>query len=251
MPVCHLRFYEELNDFLPPEKRKTRFAWRVEHPSTIREVIESLGVPVQEVDLILANGESVDFSYRPAGNDAISVYPMFESLDISEVTRLPSRPLRVVRFVLDVHLGKLARYLRMLGFDSLYRNTASGPEIIRLMQAERRIILTRDSQLSRQKTVTHGYWVRADHPRSQAAEIVRRFDLGNSLRPFSRCIVCNGLVAGVEKRTILPRLPHGIRQAYEVFHQCGECGRIYWNGSHARRMAKLIEEIRQRAKVGN
>jgi len=119
---CSIRFYEELNDFLPLERRKVDFSHEFQRRASIKDLIEALGVPHTEVDLILVNGASVDFSYIVRDGDRISVYPMFEAFDIQTVSRVRPQPLRVIRFVLDVHLGKLARYLRLLGFDTLYRN---------------------------------------------------------------------------------------------------------------------------------
>ncbi|MEK7405630.1 MAG: Mut7-C RNAse domain-containing protein, partial [Acidobacteriota bacterium] len=144
MNVAHFRFYGELNDFLSPERRMTAFPHSFELPAPVKDMIEGLGVPHTEVDLILANGESVDFSYVVRDGDRISVYPVFESLDITPLLRLRERPLRQPRFVLDAHLGKLAAYLRMLGFDTLYRNDYQDPELVALAARDKRILLTRD-----------------------------------------------------------------------------------------------------------
>src|SRR3989338_9144205 len=116
MSRAHFRFYEELNDFLPPERRKTTFTREFRNRASVKDMIEALGVPHTEVDLILVNGASVDFSYLVQDGDRISVYPMFESFDIRPLVHLRPRPLREPKFVLDTHLGKLAVYLRLLGF---------------------------------------------------------------------------------------------------------------------------------------
>jgi uncharacterized protein len=247
MPIYYLRFYEELNDFLPPEKRKTRFAHFVKTPSSIKNVVESIGVPHAEIDLILANGASVDFSYQPQDQDEISIYPMFESLDISPVTRLQSRPLRRNRFVLDVPQGKLAHTLRMMGFDSAWEKNLTNAQIIHLMKNEHRTILTRNRGLLKRRAVTHGYFLRAVDPRKQAAEVLRRFDLFHEIRPLTRCLVCNGPIAGVDKEKIRNRLPPRVQSAIDKFQQCPHCGRVYWHGSHAQRMLDLIELIQQDA----
>ena len=165
MPHAHFRFYEELNDFLPPGRRKVTFVHAWKGTASVKDIVESLGVPHTEVDLILANGESVDFAYRPKDGDRISVYPMFESFDISPAQRLRPRPLREPRFVLDGHLGRLARYLRMLGFDTLWSNDADDEKLAHISQQQTRTLLTRDQGLLKRKDVTRGYWVRSTAPR--------------------------------------------------------------------------------------
>ena len=217
---AEFRFYEELNDFLAPALRKRAFAYAFNGTPSVKDAIEAIGVPHTEVDLVLVDGESVDFTRRLAGGERVAVYPVFERLDISPVTRLRARPLRLTRFVLDVHLGKLARYLRLLGFDTLYRNDYDDAAIIGLARGESRIILTRDKGLLKHGAVTHGYWVRATAPRQQLAEIVRVFDLGGSARPFTRCIRCNGELQRVPKSAVAERLPPRVRAHFEEFVQC-------------------------------
>ena len=145
MPVAYFRFYAELNDFLPPERRFTEFAYSFLDAAPVKDRIESFGVPHVEVDLILANGQSVDFAYRVQDGDRISIYPVFEAFDIAGLTRLRPEPLRDPRFVLDVHLGRLAAYLRMLGFDTLYQNHCADERLAEISQSEHRILLTRVS----------------------------------------------------------------------------------------------------------
>jgi hypothetical protein len=179
-----IRFYEELNDFLHYSRRKKAFDFLTRGKRTIKDIIESLGVPHTEVDLILANGISVNFDYHPANKDYISVYPVFEAIDISPIVYLRPKPLRETRFILDVHLGPLARYLRMLGFDTYYRNDLDDHEIIHLSLSEKRIILTRDLFILKNGRVTHGYYVRNTNPGKQLQEIVNRFDLKRQIHPF-------------------------------------------------------------------
>lgn len=170
-------------------------------------MIESLGVPHTEVDLILVDGEPVDFSYIVQNGDRISVYPVFEAVDITPLVRLRAHPLRVVRFVLDNHLGKLATYLRLLGFDALYRNDYNDEVLARLSVEERRILLTRDRGLLKRGGITHGYCVRGTDPEQQLLEVIRRFDLGSATRPFNRCLLCNSLLEPVSKEAVSHRLP--------------------------------------------
>jgi uncharacterized protein with PIN domain len=218
------------------------FAHAFELPASVKDMIESLGVPHTEVDLILANGESVDFTYLVQEGDRISVYPVFESLDITPVLRVRPQPLRDPRFVLDTHLGRLAVYLRLLGFDSLYRNDFTDDELARICSEEHRILLTRDRGLLKRSQVTHGYCVRTTEPRQQLAEVVQRFDLSDAIAPFQRCLRCNGLLRPVPKEAILDRLPPLTAQYYDDFSQCEACGQVYWPGPHYRRMQELIQQ---------
>lgn len=243
MSQASFRFYAELNDFLPPERRMVTFVHRFDAPASVKDMIEALGVPHTEVDLILANGQSVGFGYLVQDGDRISVYPMFESLDIAPVLRVRPQPLRQARFVLDTHLGKLAAYLRLLGFDSFYRNDASDDELARLSVQERRILLTRDRGLLKRSEVTHGYCVRSTDPREQVAEVIRRFDLSGAIQPFRRCLKCNGILRPVTKTTVLDRLPALTRQYYDQYSLCEACGKVYWPGPHYRRMQQLIQDL--------
>lgn len=237
------RFYAELNDFLPAPKKQTTFTHTFAGRVSIKDMIESLGVPHTEVDLILVNGRSVDFSYLVRSDDRISVYPVFESIDIAPLVRVRPQPLREPRFVLDTHLGQLATYLRMLGFDTLYQNDQSDEELARLSSQEERILLTRDRGLLKRSTVTHGYCVRETSPRRQLVEVLRRFDLFDSTTPFRRCMRCNGLLQPVSKKAIRNRLPPRTQQYYDEFRLCQDCDQIYWKGSHYRRMQQFIERV--------
>lgn len=246
---CSIRFYEELNDFLPLARRKIPFSYEWRRRASIKDMIEALGVPHTEIELILVNGESVDFAYIVQDGDHISVYPLFESFDILPVSRLRPQPLRVVRFVLDVHLGKLARYLRLLGFDTLYRNDYDDPELANLAGLERRILLTRDRDLLKRAVVTHGYYVRATDPRRQVEEVMDRLDLYRAMRPFQRCVRCNGLLTVVAKHQVADRLPSKTRHHVENFWECDACGQLYWEGSHVPHIRRFIAALQ--ARVGD
>ncbi|HWS02721.1 MAG TPA: Mut7-C RNAse domain-containing protein [Gammaproteobacteria bacterium] len=243
MAQVQLRFYEELNDFLPPALRKTTITYELTRRASVKDVIESFGVPHTEIELILANGRSVDFSYIVQAGDRISVYPMFEALDISPLIRLREKPLREPRFIIDANLGRLARYLRLLGFDTLYRNNYPDQEIARVAQQDRRIVLTRDRALLQHKSITHGYFVRSDKPREQVKEILARLDLYDHVHPFTRCLRCNGEMENVEKHAVDHQLQPRTRQYYDRFRRCTACGQAYWRGSHFERMERLCEEF--------
>lgn len=244
MPTkIHIRFYEELNDFLPRHKRKITFEHTFKGNMSIKDVIESMGVPHTELDLILVNGKSIDFTFKVKDQDHISVYPVFESFDISDVTKLRPRPLRITKFILDVHLGKLAKYLRMIGFDALYENNYSDPYIITTSISEKRIILTRDLGILKNKQVTHGYFIRSTKPKDQLIEVIERFDLGNNIQPLNRCIKCNGSIIKVFKKEIDHLLHPNTRKYFNKFFQCINCKRIYWEGSHYHNIIELVSNL--------
>lgn len=238
------RFYEELNDFLPSEQRKKAFPYTFSLPTSIKNAIEAIGVPHTEVDLILVNGNFVDFEYLLQPNDRVAVYPTFESLDIRPLIRLRPEPLRNLRFILDVHLGKLAHALRLLGFDSLYQNNFSDDAVVHLAERDSRIILTQDLGILKRKCVTRGYWVRARTVDEQILEVVKRFDLIQQIKPFTRCLVCNGEVVSVEKSTVLDQIPFRIREMFNDFYQCTACKKVYWRGSHYDKMMKKIQNLK-------
>ena len=237
------RFYAELNDFLPPARRGVAFLHEFLGTPSVKDVIESLGVPHTEVDLVLADGESVDFSWILRDGARVSVYPVFESIDITPLARVRPAPLREVRFVLDGHLGRLARYLRMLGFDVRWRSDARDEEIAGVAAAEHRIVLTRDSGLLKRRIVTHGFRVREVDPRRQLVEVVRRLDLLRSVVPFRRCLRCHDLLETVRKEDVAGDLPPRVRERHEAFRRCPSCRRVYWAGSHHRRMERLVSDV--------
>jgi uncharacterized protein with PIN domain len=237
------RFYEELNDFLPPARRKQAFRHEFEGSPSVKDVIEAIGVPHTEVDLVLVDGASVAFDSRLRGGERVAVYPCFERLDVAGLTRLRPEPLRDPRFVLDVHLGKLARYLRLAGFDTLYARDYSDATIVHLSLTDRRIILTRDRGILKQRAVSHGYWLRNTAPRAQLREVVEALDLARRIRPFTRCMECNGRLAGVDRASVVDRIPPAVAQRHRSFEACEGCGRVYWRGSHYDRLAQLVQEL--------
>jgi len=243
MPTARFRFYAELNDFLAPERRGVPFVHSFRGTPAVKDVIESLGVPHTEIDLILADGESVDFTWRLRDGVRVSVYPVFEAFDVAPLSRVRPVPLRDVRFVADGHLGTLARYLRMIGFDTLWRNDAPDAELARASVEEHRILLTRDRGLLKRRSVTHGYLVRSPDPVRQLAEVVRRLDLFRSIAPFRRCLRCNGVLETVRKEDVVERLPPRVRASHDEFRRCAACARVYWAGSHQRRMQRIVDAL--------
>jgi uncharacterized protein with PIN domain/sulfur carrier protein ThiS len=245
MKCCALRFYAELNDFLPEEKRQITFNHFFWGQPTIKDLIESLGVPHTEVHLILINGESVDFSRRVQDGDRITVYPVFKNIDISPLSQIRPKPLQEIRFVLDTHLGKLAAYLRMLGFDTLYRNDFSDDQLAAISVSEQRILLTRDRELLKRREITHGYFVRNNAPTAQLVEVLHRFDLFPLIKPFHRCLCCNGVLEIIPKEEIKEHLPPRVRRHFNEFRRCPNCGRLYWKGSHYENMVRFIKQIQK------
>jgi hypothetical protein len=243
MKCCSVRFYAELNDFLPWERRQIAFNHFFSGQPAIKDLIESLGVPHTEVDLILVNGESVEFSRRVQNGDRISVYPVFETINISSITQVRPVPLRKVHFVLDVHLGKLVLYLRMAGFDALYSNEFSDDELVRISVEARRILLSRDRDLLKRSNVTHGYYVRTTDPPMQLVEVLHRFDLFKMIQPFRRCLRCNEILEPAYKEKVEGRLPPKIREQFDEFSLCRGCGRVYWKGSHYEHMRNFLRQI--------
>jgi uncharacterized protein with PIN domain len=245
--TAEFRFYAELNDFLPATRKFRPFPVAFDGRPAVKDPIEALGVPHTEVDLVLVNGRSVPFSHRLGDGDRVAVYPCFEALAIEPAQRLRARPLRRPAFVLDVHLGRLARLLRLCGFDALYRNDLADDEIVAISLSERRIILTRDRGLLFRRAITHGCWVRATAPLLQLREIVERLDLAARIRPFARCAECNGIIRSVPKARVADRLPPRVREAHRTFRQCGGCGRVYWKGSHHERLSARLAALRNDA----
>lgn len=240
-PTAEFRFYEELNDFLPRNLRKRAFAVEVDRGRSVKDAIESVGVPHTEVDLITVDGASVGFDFVIHGGERVAVYPMFERLDIGPLQRLRERPLRDPRFVLDAHLGKLARHLRIAGFDSLWQADYGDEEIIALSVAQKRLILTRDKGILRRRIVSRGYFVRETDSEAQLLEVVRAFQLQGLLRPFTRCRECNVELNEVDKAAVVKRLPEQVRGLYQRFKLCPDCGRVYWEGTHFARMRAMLE----------
>jgi len=246
--TCHsayFRFYEELNDFISDSYKKTTFEYVFQGNPSVKDAIEAIGVPHTEVDLILANGKSVDFDYSLENGDRVTVYPVFESMDISPLVHLRPEPLRVTKFVLDDHLGKLAKMLRLLGFDSKYRNDYSDEQIVKISTSEKRIALTMDRNLLKRKSLTHGLWIRSRRIEDQVKEVLNRLDLYRQIKPFSRCLICNSRVRSVQKDKIRNRLQPRTAQTYKKFYICNTCNKIYWHGSHYDRMKKKIEQLRK------
>lgn len=237
------RFYAELNDFLEPANRQADIVRSVARRTSVKDAIESMGVPHPEVDLLLVDGRPAGFGHRLAGGERVTAFPRFRKIELEDVSLV--RPAKAEpRFVLDVHLGRLAAYLRLAGFDADYRNDATDPELAGRAEREARILLTRDVGLLQRGGVSHGYFVRETAPARQLLEVLRRFDLQDRIAAFTRCLRCNVPVVPATDPTLLERVPPRIREGHSEFRMCPACARIYWKGTHYEWMVRLLEGLR-------
>ncbi len=243
MATVYVRVYAELSERLPPARRGARFAVEFQPPLTIAALLHDLALPEEEIDLLLVNGESVPLEQELSDGSMVSVYPVFESFDITSLLRVRQSPLRQPRFVLDVHLGKLASRLRLLGFDTLYRNDYTDTELLEIACQEGRVLLSKDRRLLQNERLTRGYHVREKDAHLQTEEVVRRFDLAGMIRPFSRCLCCNTLLEQAAKETVSDRLPPRVKEAYDEFWRCPTCDRVYWRGSHFEKMTGFVQRL--------
>ncbi|MFN2364011.1 MAG: Mut7-C RNAse domain-containing protein [Halarsenatibacteraceae bacterium] len=247
MKEIYFRFYGRLNKFLPADRQKRPYRHLFKGRQSIKDRIETVGVPHTEVELILANNRPVDFSYLVKAEDRIAVFPHFYQLELEDTYRLrepyPYKP----RFIADVHLGKLAKYLRRFNFDTIYRNDLEDEEIVETGLNEARIILTRDHGILMRKQVKYGQFIHNDQPQVQLYEVAERYNLAEYYKGNgSRCTNCNGQLVEVDKEEIIQRLEPKTKKYFERFKICQECGKIYWEGSHYKRMEDLFNKINNR-----
>ena len=241
MSTALFRFYAELNDFVPPEKRQRTVAYPFDGLVSVKHMIEAAGIPHTEVELILANGQSVGFDYLVQDGDRISVYPAFATIDVSPLVKLRPPLSAPHRFILDNHLGRMARYLRLLGFDSLYFNDqADDPELAQIAHDENRILLTRDRGLLKRSLVTYGYCLRTKDSRAQVTAVLHRYQLHDQITPWRRCLRCNGRLHPIAKEKILHRLEPKTKRYFNEFQICASCEQIYWQGSHFAKLQQFI-----------
>lgn len=205
---------------------------------SVKDLVESLGVPHPEVGLLVVDGEPVGFDHVVPPAERVAVYPPFTTIDVGAAD-LHTAP-RPPRFVLDVHLGRLARRLRTLGFDAWYRPDADDAELAGRATAESRVLLTRDRGLLKRRVVEHGYCPRSDDPDEQLREVVRRYGLAEHAAPYSRCARCNAPVEPVAKAEVLEQLPPATRREHDRFTRCTGCGQVYWPGTHLDRLGPLV-----------
>lgn len=240
---CELRVYASLHDFRPRGARPRVVDRPVGPAQTVKDVIEAAGIPHTEVGLIVVDGEAVGFEHRLGGGERVAVYPRFEALPLPENVNLAPADRPDERFVADVHLGRLVRWLRLLGVDTWYRVDADDEELAGISVGDDRTLLTRDVGLLKRGPVRRGYWVRATRPRAQVVEVLRRFPLGPAAVPFSRCLVCNGVLQPVAKEAVAGQVPPRSYAAFDEYRRCPDCARVYWSGTHHERLVELVREL--------
>lgn len=242
------RFYADLNDFLPPSQRQQAIDYPYQAPQSVKHLIEAAGIPHTEVELILANGTAVDFSYQVQDGDRIAVYPAFATPGLAPGLKLRPPLPQPPSFVLDIHLGQLARYLRLLGFDTLYPDhNHNDEELAQIAHDQRRILLTRDRGLLKRSIVTYGYCIRTRDPEAQLTAVIHRYRLLPHIQETPRCLRCNGTLRPVPKAEILHRLEPKTKKYYHEFQLCRDCEQIYWKGSHYEKIQQFIADIREQA----
>jgi len=242
MNAARFEFHADLNDFLPRGQRFRPLEVRFRESPSVKHLIEACGVPHPEVALIRINGAVVDFSAPVHDGDRVEVLPI-SALPAGAASPLENQPEGEVRFILDLHLGRLAVYLRILGFDSLYRNDYEDEELARTAGEQGRVLLTRDQRLLMRSQVRYGYWVRALDPQEQIVEVISRYRLAGQVKPFHRCLRCNTRLQPVEKQAVLERLEPLTRRYYHEFRRCPQCDQIFWKGSHYERMQALVDRV--------
>jgi uncharacterized protein with PIN domain len=241
-----LNFHESLRFFLPKNTRGSLD--KILHEKTsVKDAIESCSVPHPEVDLILIDGAPVDFAFQLRREHEGEILGLHDSPELFQNARLQTR--RIARFVADGHLGKLARFLRLLGFDVVYDRSADDRKLLVISVAEKRALLTRDRRLLMHSIVQHGYYPRSQAPDEQALEVVRRFELASTFAPYTRCLHCNALLNSVRKSDVFSQLEPLTQIYYEDFRRCAGCGKIYWAGSHFPKLQTQITGLR--AKLEN
>jgi uncharacterized protein with PIN domain len=205
----------------------------VDGTSTVKHFVEELGIPHTEYGKVRVNGVPSHGGHRVQDGDVVDVYP-------AEQPALVSEP----RFILDVHLGTLARYLRLLGFDATYDNHASDDDLLARAAAEVRTLLTRDRGLLRRRVVTDARLVRGTDPLEQLIDLVRRLRLGAWIRPYTRCTTCNGVLVPARRVDVAPLVQPGTLRDHEKFAACAACGKVYWEGAHHARISGVIAAAR-------
>ena len=252
MPPSTAQFYfhSTLNDFLPKARKHTTVTYTFNHSPAIKDAIEAMGIPHTEVEVILVNNRPVHFYYSLQDNDHIEVYPVNEKqwpegYSVRAGLRQPNC------FVLDVHLGTLAKMLRLLGMDTAYQMDYSDADIAQIAANENRIVLTRDIGLLKHRAIIWGYWLRSQYAAEQVIEVLHYFHLTSEIQPFKRCLSCNGLIVPVSKEDIVNDIPPKAALYFNDFYQCTYCHRIYWKGSHYDHMQQTIADIWQQLKDGN
>jgi uncharacterized protein with PIN domain/sulfur carrier protein ThiS len=233
--------YGALNDFLRPAFRHATLVCDFAGSGSVKDLVEALGVPHPEIDLIVVNDQPVPFTHGVRDGDRVAVFPRFLAIDLGDIPRLGPEAQATPRFIADVHLGRLTAYLRLAGFDTEYRRDYTDREIVEISAADDRAVLTRDLGVLKHRAVTRGYFVRHTQPARQLVETLRHFDLLPHAAPFTRCVRCNSCLRPIPKGRVEHLLLPRTRQAFRDFSRCPTCAHVYWQGSHYERISLLLQ----------
>ncbi|MGB7338611.1 MAG: Mut7-C RNAse domain-containing protein [Phototrophicaceae bacterium] len=236
-------FHDSLNYFLARRQKYQTINQKFNWHRAIKDMIEAIAPPHPEIELIVVNGKSVGWDYVVQDGDHVDVYPDFEAVKLQGKIRLlppyHGRP----KFILDTHLGRLAAYLRMMGFDTLYENDYDDDVLAEISATEHRILLTRDLGVLKRGIVIYGYFVRNTDPYERLLEISERYKLADAIEPFGRCMTCNGTLHTIEKESVRDLVEADTYANFDDYHQCQSCQKIFWKGSHYEKMQRLIDEV--------
>ncbi|MFD1186155.1 Mut7-C RNAse domain-containing protein [Pontibacter rugosus] len=243
MNTASFRFHGALQDFLKKRERDQTISYTFKGAPAVKDAIEAMGVPHPEVDVILLNKKPATLQQAISAGDEVDVFPVDAKYNWPVGYSFSKNHPAPKRFILDVHLGTLAKSMRMLGVKTYYQTDLSDNTIAQLAQEQQLVVLTRDIGLLKQKVITWGYWLRSQHTQEQLEEVIRRFDLWDSFSPFRLCLECNTPVLAVDKECIMEQLPPKTRLYFNEFYQCPSCKRVYWKGSHYDRMQGFIAQL--------
>lgn len=240
----NLQFHGWLEELSSRKRRGEELrAYSLSRRASIKDLVESFGVPHTEVGRIVVDGEDVPFEHIIERESRVDIFPHSPPVDVLTPSLLRPRSLSAIRFLVDINVGKLAGKLRMAGFDTLYNPLWNDNELADVSDEKRCILITRDLMLLKRKKVTFGHLVREIDPKKQLVEIISYYGLADSVKPFSRCMRCNGLLAPVAKEEIVDQLEPLTKKYYQIFHRCRQCRQIYWSGSHRDAMVKDLEQL--------
>lgn len=238
-----INFWGNLKELLrPPFRGQKRVDYDLTRQASVKDIIEALGVPHTEVGRLTVSGREISFFAPGVNHETLDVYPLSPPVDVTTPSLLRPEPLPGITFAVDMNVGKLSTLLRMAGFDTFYQNDISDPRLVEVAVREKRILLSKDTDLLKRKEVVFGYLVREIHPEKQLAEIVHLFGIKEQFKPLSRCLRCNGLLQPVGKQQIIEQLEPLTKKYYDSFRQCQGCGKIYWPGSHRDKMLLVLDK---------
>ena len=222
---------------------RARFEVACGQPRSVADVLGSVGIPRCELGLLLVDGVCVAADHRLVGGERLAAFPPFQRLPPDAHCSVWVTPPEPRRFVLDVHLGTLARRLRLLGFDAWYRTHAPDRLLAEIAVRDDRILLSRDRQLLLRRAIVHGYCPRSNDPDQQLVEVADRYGLAARQEPLTRCVRCNGGLTAVSKAEILEELPERTRGAFDTFARCSDCHQVYWPGAHTRALDRILSRV--------